>query len=93
MADQINKGFLRFLKSKKDIFHALNINFNVPESGSLAQRMELVQTQIALLTPEQKSIFDRLKIAYEKEKLDGKSMSDQLEMEDKAAAEERSRAS
>ena len=52
--------------------------------------MEQVQTQIDALKPAQKSIFDRLQMAYEEEQLNGKSMSSQLEEENKAAAEQRS---
>ena len=89
--DQINKGFLRFLTSKKDIFHALGIDFVVPSRGTLASRMEQVNSQIELLQPKQKTIFDQLKLMYEQEQLNGKSMSDQLAQEDKAAAEERAR--
>jgi hypothetical protein len=70
-ADQITKGFLRFLKTKEDIFHALGIPFVIPSTGSLSQRMEQVKDQIEELDDDKKKIFDQLKMLYENEKLEG----------------------
>lgn len=90
-ADQINKGFLRFLKTKDDIFHALGIPFVIPTSGTLDSRMEQVQAQIGELDEDKKRIFDQLKLLYENEKLAGASMSDAARAEETKKQEERSK--
>jgi hypothetical protein len=90
-ADQINKGFLRFLTTKSDIFHALGIPFVIPTSGTLSQRMEQVQQQIDQLDADKRKIFDQLKLLYEQEQLAGKSMSDAAREEERKKQEERSK--
>jgi hypothetical protein len=92
-ADQINKGFLRFLANKKDILYALNINFTIPSSGSLSQRMQQVNDQIDQLDAKEKMIFEKLKLLYENEKLSGKSMADAAKQDDIKRQEERSKIS
>jgi hypothetical protein len=57
---QKQKEFFNFLQQRKEIFHALNIQIQIPPTGSLSQKTDVVQAQIEGLEPDKEIVFNQI---------------------------------
>jgi len=62
--DKIKKSLLDFIFTKKDVFHALGMGFQMSSSGSIESKWEQIQAQISELDPQQRAVYDQLLMAH-----------------------------